>query len=460
MGSLLSIALPVGLVVLAVVVLFFIYLRYDRSKNKTTQDGKKKKKKKRVMDRASILKDANRRLSQNPKDPEALLALGNLYYTEQAWEKSMRTFQVLVDMCATHQELDELDITVKYGLAALRSSHTDEAYKALVIARSINPGVFDVNFNLGLLEYNRKNYEKAALLLSIAKSEKADHYQTIRYYGHTLFKLKKYKDAVGELKATLDLEPEDKESLFILAQAYYHMGQMEQAARIFTHLRPDPQLGPGACLFSGTINLNGRQYEKAILDFEIGLRHDSIKPEILYELKYRLAGAYIKEQELASALKQLSELQSRIPGYKDVPVLIRQYSELNMNQNLQIFLLAPMSEFIGLCRRLAMSFFPQAKVKIIDISQQKSEYADILTEVSTNKWEDIVLFRFIRTTGQVGELLLRDLYFRIREEKAGRGFCLTAGNFTEGAVQFVEARLIDLIEKEALLTKLNSLEAG
>ena len=87
----------------------------------------------------------------------------------------------------------------------------------------------------------------------------------------------------------------------------------------------------------------------------------------------------------------------------------------------------------------------------------KDEYADIITDISTTQWEDTILFRFIRTTGQVGELLLRDLYSRLKEVHAGRGFCVIAGKFTEGAEQFVEARLIDLIEKKELVKKLNSL---
>jgi hypothetical protein len=80
----------------------------------------------------------------------------------------------------------------------------------------------------------------------------------------------------------------------------------------------------------------------------------------------------------------------------------------------------------------------------------KNEYADILADIETVRWQDTMLFRFIRTTGQVGELMLRDMHGRIKELHAGRGYCLAAGTFTEGAVAFVEARLIDLIDKEEL----------
>jgi tetratricopeptide (TPR) repeat protein len=364
-----------------------------------------------------------------------------------------------VDMYATNSNLDEFEVTTKYGLSAMRVNNHDEAYKSLLIARTMNAEVFEVNYNLGYLEYLRKNYEKAAGLLSVAVKDKPEHVPSLKYFGQSLFKLKRYQEAIAMLRKTLDLEPDDKESLFIMAQCYYNLGQSEKAIKIFSHLRPDPKMGPNAALFAGTINLNSRQYEKAIMDFEIGLRHKEIKRDIALELRYRLAAAFIKQQELSQALSILKEIQSRQPGYKDVLNLITQYSELNANQNLQIFLIAGTSEFVTLCRRIAISFFPRAKVKIVDVSVQKTEHADIIAEVNAKKWEDVVVFRFVRTTGTVGELMLRDLYTRIKEVKAGRGFCITAGNFTEGAVQFVEARLIDLIEKEALLSKLNTLDA-
>jgi ethanolamine utilization cobalamin adenosyltransferase len=57
----------------------------------------------------------------------------------------------------------------------------------------------------------------------------------------------------------------------------------------------------------------------------------------------------------------------------------------------------------------------------------------------------------------VGELYLRDMQLRLKEMHAGRGFCVTAGEFTPSAKQFVEARLIDLVEKDALLRAMNDL---
>jgi restriction endonuclease Mrr len=69
------------------------------------------------------------------------------------------------------------------------------------------------------------------------------------------------------------------------------------------------------------------------------------------------------------------------------------------------------------------------------------------------------MFRVIRTQGSIGELIVRDFHAHLKEVKAGKGICITVGNFTEEAKRYTEARLIDLIEKERLTVILNSVDA-
>lgn len=433
--------------ILGMIVVFLIVVLAAVFKSRSGGEKKNRKKK----DRETIIKEANRLLAQNPKDHRALTSLADLYFSEQAWEKAMKTYGVLMNLCATVSEIDEFEVTLRYGLCAMQLKSYDEAHKALVLARNQKVDVFEINYNLGYLEYRRKNYEKAASLLKLARDERPDHIPSQRYLGQTYYKLKKYKESIELLKKVVDLEPDDKESLFTMGKAYYELAQYEMAVRIFTHLRPDPQIGPSAALLAGTIRLKNRESQQAIMDFEIGLRHTTIAPDVKLELKYRLAAAYTAEQELAKAVPLLQEIYKTNPGYKDVAAQLSRSRELNSNRNLQTFLMAPSSEFVGLCRRVVTGFVPQSQVKIVDINVRKSEYADILAEIETAKWMDTILFRFVRTTGQVGELLLRDMHSRIKDLRAGRGYCFTAGNYSEEARHFVEARLIDLIAKDKLV---------
>ncbi len=443
----------------AVVILLIvaIVLSIAFSAKKGDRPGKNEKKLS-SKDRNQVLKEVNRRLAANPKDHKALAVLGELAWDDQDWERAFKAYSTLAEVGAGSADVDEFQANARYGIAAFKLGRLDEAYKGLMVARTFRQDDFEVNYNLGVLEYQKKAYEKAVVLLKQAASLNPDHTQALRQLGHAYFRIKAYRDALFSLRKALDLEPGDKESLFTAAECYYELGNLEQALKVFTHLRADPGLGPSAALFAGTIHMNQRQYDKAVVDFEIGLRHQDIKIEVVLELKYRLAAAYLRSQDIGKAVALLGEIQSAYPNYKDVPSLLSKYRELNSNRNLQIFLIGTASEFVTLCRRITLLFFPKAKVKITDIAVQGNDWADILAEVETSKWSDVILFRYIRSQGTVGELAVRDFHARVKDLKAGKGYCITAGVFSDEAKRFVEARLIDLIEKQSLMSLLNTID--
>ena len=75
---------------------------------------------------------------------------------------------------------------------------------------------------------------------------------------------------------------------------------------------------------------------------------------------------------------------------------------------------------------------------------------DIVAIVTTRAWTDGVLMRFVRTPGVIGELVLRDLYAKAKENKAGRCWCVCPGTFSETARKFVEARMMEIADGEGL----------
>jgi tetratricopeptide (TPR) repeat protein len=425
------------------------------SRKKDAKGSKKEKRK----DRGSIIREATKRLSQNPRDPDGLSAMGNIYFQEQDWEKAYGAYEVLVDLAPSNQKLDEFECSLRFGVAAIKTNRIMEATKGFLLARKLKPNHFEVNYNLGYICYTQKDYEKAIPMLKQAIVTDPENVLAQRYMGFSLHKAHRYRDALAYLKKALDLQPDDKDALFAMAECLFESGAIDRALKIFSHLRPDPVLGPQAALYSGIIHAQTNQNDKAVIDFDIGLKHENIPADIANEIRYKLAVTLIKTQDLGRALIVLKEIQKITPGYKDVPALIVRYQELNQNKNLQVYLMAVQSEFVALCRKIVIQFYPNAKVKITDISVF-ADYADILSEVDTPKWSDIVVFRFFRSQGTVGELLLRDFHGRIKDLKAGKGICLSAGVFSEESRKFTEGRPVDLYDKERLNKILNQVDTG
>ncbi|MDR0785868.1 MAG: tetratricopeptide repeat protein [Treponema sp.] len=402
------------------------------------------------------LKEANKRLAQNPKDPQALLTVANYYYQMEAWENAYKTYGTLTEVGGSN---DEFTVYSRHGACALKLGLTDAAYESFTVARSVRQNDFDVNFNLGLMEFQKNNYEKAAAFLLVARTANPEDAAALRYLGHACFKMNKYKEAMTFIRQAIELAPDDKESLYVLGECYFEAGQTDQSLKIFTHLRPDPAIGAIASLFAGNIHTDQRQYDKAIEDFEIGLKHDDIKPDVLMELRYKLAVCYIGLNDVPKVLPLLRQIHNDNPAYKDVSTLLTKYQELNSNKNLQIFLMGSSADFVALCRKVVIAYYIKGKVKITDISVTRNDWTDITAEVNTPRWSDIVMFRFIRTQGVVGELILRDFQSHLKDLKAGKGICVTVGTFSDEAKHFTEARLIDLIEKDKFTSILKNIES-
>jgi tetratricopeptide (TPR) repeat protein len=439
--------LIVGIILIVTAIIFIIIVTQVK-----TGEGSRKTSKKNV----DSLKEANKKLAQNPKDPQALLAIANHYYQQEAWEIAYKTYGTLTEVGGSD---DEFAVYSHHGICALKLGLEDVAYKSFTVARSLKQGDFEVNFNLGFMEFQKNNYEKAVTFLQAARIASPENAATLRYLGHACFKMNRHKEAMTFIRQAIELAPDDKESLYVLGECYFEAGQIEQALKIFIHLRPDPAMGAMASLFAGSIHSDQRQYDKAIEDFEIGLKHDNIKPDILMELRYKLAACYINLNDISKVLPLLRQIHNDNPMYKDVSTLITKYQELNSNKNLQIFLLGSSADFVALCRKVVMAYHIKAKVKISDISIVRNDWVDITAEVNTPRWSDVIMFRFIRTQRVVGELILRDFQSRLKELKAGKGICITVGTFSDEAKRFTEARLIDLIEKDKFYSILKNIES-
>ncbi|NLL99832.1 MAG: tetratricopeptide repeat protein [Treponema sp.] len=422
------------------------------------KSGKKNKSGGTQRSRQLIIRDATKKLAQDPHNISVLTEISNLYFREHAWDKAFPYFQTLYALSTAHPEIDQVDVSIKYAICAVKLGKIPEAFKALFMARQTRPDHFDVNFYTGQAYFLNKDYEKSIPFFKkaiIANQEVSDTY---KFLAQALYNLHRYKESLPYFKRALDANPENRELMFQMADVFNETGNVDRALKIFIHMRPDPEFGARACLAAGIIHANNNQLELAIQDLEIGTKHIDAPLEMLTNIRYRLALCYLKNNNLTQGLHYLKEIQVTVPNYKDVYQLINRYQELNQNKNLQTYLMAGNSDFVALCRKIVVSYYKRSRVKIVNISVQ-AEFTEVLTEVDTDKWEDSVIFRFYRTTGSTGELFVRDLHAKLRETKAGKGICFSAGTYTDEARKYIEGRPIDLIEKASLVKMLATLDS-
>lgn len=442
---------PILIAIIVVAVFGILLSLIFGSKNKVKKSGGRSK------ERQSIVRDATKKLTSDPHNVPALTELSNLYYKEHNWQGAYPLYATLVNLSSTRVGINLAEVKLRYGVCAANLSKHQEALKALLEARKLNSDVFDVNFYLGKVLVEQKEYEKAIPLLKKAITINNDVPECYGLIGKAYYLSKRYKESLPYLRRALDSNPEDKDLLFSMADALNESGTPDRAIKVFMHLRPDPVYGAQSCLAAGIYHTRCNQNEAAIKDYEIGIKHENAPQDLLLNIKYRLSQCYIKANNMPASLSLLKSIQLISPNYKDVPALITKYQELNQNSNLRTYMIGTSNEFVALCRKIVSTFFKKSRTKVIDINVS-SDYAELLTEINTDKWQDVITFRFYRSTGSTGELYVRDFHAKIRDEKAGRGICFTAGVFSDEARKYIEGRPIDLIEKTQLAKILSSLE--
>ena len=151
-----AIAIVVAFAVAAIII--SILGRRTRTVTNKSKDGNEPIKQK---NRTQIIRNATHKLSQDAHNPEALLELGNLYFTEHQWEKAYPLYDTLFKISGAHPQIDLFLVSLRSGICAAKLNKTPEAIASLSVAYKLNPYDFDVNYYVGLTCYQNKEYEKA-----------------------------------------------------------------------------------------------------------------------------------------------------------------------------------------------------------------------------------------------------------------------------------------------------------
>lgn len=440
--------LGILLAVIAAAALIAILMSISGGKKK--KGGMQTKGGKRSKSNALVIKECTKKLLKDPHNVEALTNLSDIYYSEGNYEKAFPPYSELFRIMGLHNDVNQQLVAVRYGICAYKLGKQNDAMTAFSKAMKLNNRDFHTNLYVGKIMYDRKEFDKAIAYLKRAMTISPESSEIAQPLGYALFEAKKYRESLNYLKKVLDETPDNKETLFYFAIAMKESSMAEKSLKYFMHLRTDPKFGAQACIEAGILHERQGAYDKAIQDYEIALKLETITQETKINVYYKLAQALIFQKDISNALNYLKQINIINPNYKDVSSLIARYQELNQNSNLQAYLMCGTSDFVVLCKKFVMAYYKAASVKIEDVTVSPDN-VEITCSVESSKWTDLELFRFYRSTGAIGELYIRDCHSKMRDIRCDRGFCITPGTFSDEARKYVDGRPIDLIEKSRLV---------
>jgi tetratricopeptide (TPR) repeat protein len=189
-------------------------------------------------------KHLNTLIQENPKDVEAIMALGNVQRGHKDFSECGNTYTKAIDQIGTPSKSNWVMFYFR-GICYERSKQWPKAEADLKEALKLYPEQPQVLNYLGYSWVDQgTNLDEGMDMIKRAVAQRPDDGYIVDSLGWAYYKLGKYEDAVKQLERAVDLKPEDPTINDHLGDAYWHVGRTLEAHFQWRHardLKPDAE---------------------------------------------------------------------------------------------------------------------------------------------------------------------------------------------------------------------------
>lgn len=202
------------------------------------------------------------------------------------------------------------------AIARIRLGRYQDAYQDVRRAVELRPANSDYHANLGYVLWKLARPDEA--ISAERAALKLNDKNTIAHYqlGRFLLRVgqdKDLKEAVAELRKTLELDPRQYEARFELIGAYRELGNFAEAAAQLDVLQDSRPTDPRVFYVTALLDTDRKDLSAAVKNFNEAISRDPT----MYAAWQDLGIAYIKASRWPDAAKAFAELARRQPNAVD-----------------------------------------------------------------------------------------------------------------------------------------------
>ena len=183
--------------------------------------------------------------AEDPKDLEAIMALGNIERGRKKFADCAQTYSQAIDALT---DLGDKNNTVYYyyrGICEERSKQWSKAEADMRKALELQPEQPHVLNYLGYSWIDQGiNLDEGMKMIKRAVDQRPDDGYIVDSLGWAYYRIGNYEDAVKNLERAIDLKPEDPTINDHLGDAYWRVGRTLEAKFQWAHardLKPEPE---------------------------------------------------------------------------------------------------------------------------------------------------------------------------------------------------------------------------
>ena len=182
-------------------------------------------------------------IAQDPKDFEAVTALGNIQRGHKKFAACAETYSKAIDLIARPEKTNWVSFYFR-GICYERSKQWAKAEADLKKALDLFPDQPHVLNYLGYSWIDQGiNLDEGMAMIKKAVQQRPDDGYIVDSLGWAYYRLGNYEDATKQLERAIELKPEDPTINDHLGDAYFRIGRTLEANFQWAHardLKPDP----------------------------------------------------------------------------------------------------------------------------------------------------------------------------------------------------------------------------
>ena len=351
------------------------------------------------------------------------------------------------------------EVNIRNHLASIYKARNavEEAKKEYLLLTKLDPANYEPFYELGIIFFNLGQIEKAIPYFRKSISNNSKHGASFYYIGQAYYRMQNYPDAKQAFIEAIKVDQNDYKSHYFLGLVLRQLGDYEWAIKEFETAQKSDDIKVKCFLAKGTCYLEREQLPKAVIEFERGLKFAKRGSDTELNLRYFLAEAQEKMRDLHSAISNWEKIVAVNPTFRDVQAKLKSYAEFRQDDRIKDFMIAGLAQFEHTCRKISESM----GLTVMDVDIISDTEVEIIATDTEGKWRNTrrtnKIVRILRTTDVVNDKLLRKLHEKLKEKNATRIIIITAGDFTQSAVDFSNTRPIELYGKNDLLRLLKQI---
>lgn len=400
---------------------------------------------------AAALRNLLHLVKKDPDDLVLQLQLGRLQLKNGLAAPGLKTAQGLLARNLQGSGVTQIDALLLAADAENAAGHPEVALKHVLTAKGLDGSNQEVNLRLAGCQLRMGNFQEAFNNAGTVLRLDPANREALRLRGRAALQLDALEPAKEAFTRILSADGADFEAADALCRIYTRFGNAPEAASYGELARrlaatPEERARIGSTQAAAWLSVRDHAKARTLLDAALKeAKSRELATEILL-LQIRTAE---ESGELDYLLQACRGYLRTNPHDNAVREKERRTGELLSNRGLQQYEMLPASQFSEFCPALAKAISGADQIQQSTINRDGS--VDILASLTTRKKHSTFQFRFVRGSSPLGEMLVRDLYEKMRGNGAEAAWVVTNSDFTPGARTFSETRVVTLVNREKLV---------